>query len=343
MMRKFVCLLIGVLLIASPFFACTTNQPEQHVHTPTISTEMQGNEKVEISSCSECGEVLSETLIARYVAPGIAVDLNDATIFTVESAQGLINFNKIMNSQYVHEEGYFELGKPVFAGKTVIIGDDIDITGYDWIPVILDPGMSGMTIDGGGHTITGLTLNGSTDIGFIGLLQTDLTVKNLNFAQAKLTTTGKWCGFLIGHQEGGAFTAENVNFTDCKLWGTVSPYAIRLGCIIGYCYLASSVIDIKDCSVSNSEFYGYHNTCALIGTLAGAQMYEDKWKISGCSVNDNTFMIGTTTPMYVNPYTVDTTYMERDAMEAYIEQYGNTQQNNTFEYGVTQNPFTPDL
>ena len=72
-------------------------------------------------------------------------------------------------------------------------------------------------------------------------------------------------------------------------------------------------------------------------------MYEDKWKISGCSVNDNTFMIGTTTPMYVNPYTVDTTYMERDAMEAYIEQYGNTQQNNTFEYGVTQNPFTPDL
>ena len=30
-------------------------------------------------------------------------------------------------------------------------------------------------------------------------------------------------------------------------------------------------------------------------------------------------------------------------MEQYIEERDNTQENNTFEYGVTQNPFTPDL
>ena len=47
--------------------------------------------------------------------------------------------------------------------------------------------------------------------------------------------------------------------------------------------------------------------------------------------------------MYVNPFTVDTTYMERDAMKQDIVERDNTQENNTFEYGVTQNPFTPDL
>ena len=342
-MRKFTAAIVCLLVVFAAFgFGCN-DTPEEHIHTPTVETEVQGINVVEVTSCSECHEIISETTVARYLAKDILLDAVDTSKVTIESAEGLINFSAVMNSTYEEPEGYVALNKKVFANKTLYLGADIDLSGTMWTPINLDNASIDLTLDGQGHTITGLTLNGSTDIGFVGLLQKNLTVKNLNFDSAKLTTTGRWCGFLVGHQESGTLTVENVNFTNCKLWGTVIPYSIRLGCIVGYCNLEGCSIDVKNCSVDSSEFYGYHNTCALIGTLAGAQAHEDRWSITGCSVTDNKFYIGTSTPMYVNPFTVDTTYMERDAMEQYIEERDNTQENNTFEYGVTQNPFTPDL
>lgn len=339
-----------VLLCLSVFFAVCFNvacgdntQPEQHVHTAEITTETQGKEILSVEKCSECGEVLSSERIARYIADGLLLDLKNTARIKIDSALGLKNFNLIMTSNYTPTSDYTAIPKNSFAKKTFVLDTDVDLEGYEWNPVAIDSNTSGIIFDGNGHTIENLQLSGSTDIGFFGMVSANLTVKNLKFQKARLTTTGKWCGLLVGHQEGGLLSVENVNFSECSVLGTVEPKAIRLGCVIGYCLLSPSEISIKNCAVEDSLFSGYHNTCALVGTLAGAQLYEDKWSITGCSVKNNTFRIGTSVPMYVNPYTVDTTYMPREDMEKYIEERGNSQQNNQFEYGVTENPFTPIL
>lgn len=337
-----------VLLCLSVFFAlcfiaaCGENvQPEPHVHTEEITTETQGKEIFSVKKCSICGEVLSSERIARYIADGLLLDLNDTSSVTIDSALGLKNFNSIMTSNYTPPSGYTSIPKNSFAKKTFVLSADVDLKDYEWNPISIDADTSGFTFDGNGHIIENLQLSGTTDIGFFGTVSANLTVKNLNFKNARLTTAGKWCGILVGHQEGGLLTVENVNFSECSVLGTVEPKAIRLGCIIGYCLLSPSKISIKNCTVENCSFSGYHNTCALIGTLAGAQAHEDNWSVTGCSVKNNTFSIGTSVPKYVNPYTVDTSYMSREDMEKYIEERGNSQQDNRFEYEVTENSFTP--
>jgi len=71
--------------------------------------------------------------------------------YTVTSADGLMNIAKLVNG-----------GK---SDINITLDTDIDLTGKDWTPIGTDYDNSYKgTFDGGGHTITGLTLRQMTNM-----------------------------------------------------------------------------------------------------------------------------------------------------------------------------------
>ena len=100
-------------------------------------------------------------------------------------------------------------------GTQLYLDADIDLTGYDWMPMgwISERGHEvhefvGL-IDGQGHTINGLHLDGGRgDCGFVGY-STNLTMKNITFTGAEVSgywNTGICAGEVIGNG-----TWENVH------------------------------------------------------------------------------------------------------------------------------------
>ncbi len=87
-------------------------------------------------------------------------------------------------------------------GDTIRLTSDIDLTGQDWMPIEIPSGKT-LTIDGAGHTITGLTStkyllppssstpgSGSSCYyysGFIGVNKGTLTIKNITFTGANIS------------------------------------------------------------------------------------------------------------------------------------------------------------
>lgn len=343
------CAMLAVCMLA--FTACS----QKHVHddnTATDKTTITTDEGVfDVYTCTECGEEIKRERTAHFIANGILVSDAETSKITVKTADGLKNFNAIMTNTYTPAAPYTsKLSKKSMSGKTIYLGDNIDISGYVWTPIDLDESVSSLTIDGLAHKIVGLTLDGkgiadgdSKNLcAMFGRLNTTLTVKNVTFENAVLTTTGSWSGFVVGRQIGGIFTGERLVFNNCEISASPANLSIRLGSIIGHCNLrAGAKVNLAKCRVTDSKFKGYHNVCGLIGTLDGAQAFESSWSITGCAVTNNKFYIGVTNPMYVNPFTCDTSYLEREPMESYIEKNGaagekkvNAQSGNEFFYGV---------
>ena len=127
-------------------------------------------------------------------------------------------------------------------GTQLYLDADIDLTGYDWMPMGWISERSDEVhefvglIDGQGHTIKGLHLDGGHgDCGFVGY-STNLTMKNITFTDAEVTGTwnlgicagevignGKWEnvhaeGNLSGSRHAGGLVGwvTDLNFENCS-------------------------------------------------------------------------------------------------------------------------------
>ena len=352
MNKKFTAVLtcLAIAACATVFAACTPQNANTHAHTADTEVETSSvlldDGIYTVKKCLECGEEIEKKRTDHYIAEGLTLNDSDLTKATVITAKGFENFNAIMTNSYTPSAPYTtKILAKAFSGKTVTLYGDIDISGYNWEPIHLGEAIESLTLDGNGHKIIGLTLDGHgvTDgdsrnlAGLIGLLETSFTIKNVTFESATLTTTSSWSGIVVGRQTSGKFTADNILFNKCSINGSIASYSIRLGTLIGHCNLRAGAasIDVRNCKVTQCTFKGYHNVCGLIGTLDGAQACEDRWVITGCVVRGNKFYIGNQYAKHVNPYTCDTSYLEREAMEEYITSRGNSQSNNEFSYEVT--------
>ncbi len=109
----------------------------------------------------------------------------------------------------------YHVNGELFPYNTIYLEADIDLTGYDWMPMGWISEKSGDAhefagvIDGQGHTIKGLHLDGGHgDCGFVGY-STNLTMKNITFTGAEVSgywNTGICAGEVIGNG-----TWENVH------------------------------------------------------------------------------------------------------------------------------------
>ena len=157
----------------------------------------------------------------------------DAEKFTITNVDQLFGFAKLI------EEGID------FKAQTVALGADIDLSGYDWIPLDKDGYFAG-TFDGNRHTISNMSVTAANSYGQAGLFSTLYcgTVQNL-------TVTG------------------TINLENCS-------GELRIGGIVGY--LGGT---IKNCTNRvNIEVNGGTGTI-YVGGIVGEGDYESA-EISNC-------------------------------------------------------------
>ena len=141
--------------------------------------------------------------------------IEDDGSYTVTSADGLMNIAKLVNG-----------------GKTdinITLTADIDLTGKNWTPIgtSFHNSYTG-TFDGGGHTITGLTVTTNDEgVGLFGYLGKAGTVKNVVMEGVQITSNqiyGGSIGGVVGYSWG---TIEN-----CSVSGSVSG-TVYVGGVVG--------------------------------------------------------------------------------------------------------------
>ena len=145
---------------------------------------------------------------------GYNYDSNTKT-YTVYNADGLMNVAELVNG-----------------GKTdinITLDKNIDLTGKDWTPIGTDYDNSYKgTFDGGGHTITGLTVTTNDEYaGLFGWLNRAGTVKNVVMEGVQITSNqiyGGSIGGVVGYSWG---TIEN-----CSVSGSVSG-TVYVGGVVG--------------------------------------------------------------------------------------------------------------
>ena len=183
------------------FITCTFTNGKTFVYKMKNATDWQAG-----------GEYTYTVSLAAAKDPGYTIEGNGS--YTVTSADGLMNVAELVNG-----------------GKTdinITLDKNIDLTGKDWTPIgtSFDNSYTG-TFDGGGHTITGLTITTKDQfVGLFGYLNRAGTVKNVVMEGIQITSnhmfgnTGGVAGFSWG-------TIEN-----CSVSGSVSG-TVSVGGVVG--------------------------------------------------------------------------------------------------------------
>lgn len=186
---------------------------------------------------------------------GYIYDSNTNT-YTVYNADGLMNVAELVNG-----------------GKTdinITLDKNIDLTGKGWTPIGTDYDNSYTgTFDGGGHTITGLTVTTNDEYaGLFGYLNRAGTVKNVVMEGIQITSnhmfgnTGGVAGFSWGTIE-NCSVSGSVSGTKC-VGGVVG--AQKAGSITG-CSSSATVKGTVDVGGVAGEKWGSMTACYATGNV----------------------------------------------------------------------------
>ena len=176
--------------------------------------------------------------------------------YTVTSADGLMNIAELVNG-----------GK---SDINITLDKNIDLTGKDWTPIgtSFDNSYTG-TFDGGGHTITGLTITTKDQfVGLFGYLNRAGTVKNVVMEGIQITSnhmfgnTGGVAGFSWGTIE-NCSVSGSVSGTKC-VGGVVG--AQKAGSITG-CSSSATVKGTVDVGGVAGEKWGSMTACYATGNV----------------------------------------------------------------------------
>ena len=201
----------------TPFITSTFTNGKTFVYKMKNATDWQAG-----------GEYTYTVSLAAAKDLGYTIESDGS--YTVTSADGLMNVAELVNG-----------------GKTdinITLDKNIDLTGKGWTPIgtSFDNSYKG-TFDGGGHTITGLTVTTNDQfVGLFGYLNRAGMVKNVVMEGVQITSNqiyGGSIGGVVGYSWG---TIENcsvsgsVSGTDC-VGGVVGSQ--KAGSIIGCCTSAT--------------------------------------------------------------------------------------------------------
>ena len=161
---------------------------------------------------------------------------NDGS-YMVYNANGLMNIAELVNG-----------------GKTdinITLDTNIDLTGKDWTPIGTDNDNSYTgNFDGGGHTITGLTVTTNDEnVGLFGYLGKAGTVKNVVMEDVQITSnhSRSHAGGVAGHSNG---TIEN-----CSVSGSVSG-TVFVGGVVGAQWNGSTTGCSSSATVKGTTYVG---------------------------------------------------------------------------------------
>lgn len=159
----------------------------------------------------------------------------------------------------------------------IVLDTDIDISGEDWIPVgssmKTGEGYSG-NFDGNGKTITGLTVNGTGNLGFFGGLAQGAKVHDVVFAGADIIGDGS--------SSAGVVAGASLGIIDsCSVSNSTVSGSNNAGGITG-----NNSVQVNNCNVQNVTINGSY--------LAGGISAYNYGKIEYCTVSGNTTQITAT-------------------------------------------------
>ena len=225
------------------FITCTFTNGKTFVYKMKNATDWQAG-----------GEYTYTVSLAAAKDLGYTIESNGS--YTVYNADGLLNIAELVNG-----------------GKTdinITLDKNIDLTGKDWTPIgtSFDNSYTG-TFDGGGHTITGLTITTKDQfVGLFGYLNRAGTVKNVVMEGIQITSnhmfgnTGGVAGFSWGTIE-NCSGSGSVSGTKC-VGGVVG--AQKAGSITG-CSSSATVKGTVDVGGVAGEKWGSMTACYATGNV----------------------------------------------------------------------------
>ena len=240
------------------FITCTFTNGKTFVYKMKNATDWQAG-----------GEYTYTVSLAAAKDLGYTIESDGS--YTVTSADGLMNIAKLVNG-----------------GKTdinITLTADIDLTGKDWTPIgtNYDNSYKG-TFDGGGHTITGLTVTTYDKYaGLFGWLNSAGTVKNVVMEGVQITNnhSSGFAGGVVGNSWG---TIEN-----CSVSGSVNG-EVYVGGVVGKqtsgsmtgCSSSATVKGTVNVGGVAGESWGSMTACYATGNVT-LEIYPGK-DISGGGV-----------------------------------------------------------
>ena len=227
------------------FITCTFTNGKTFVYKMKNATDWQAG-----------GEYTYTVSLAAAKDPGYTIEGNGS--YTVTSADGLMNVAELVNG-----------------GKTdinITLDKNIDLTGKDWTPIGTDYDNSYTgTFDGGGHTITGLTVTTNDQfVGLFGYLDKAGTVKNVVMEGIQITSNH----VLMSGNTGGVVGYSWGTIENCSVSGSVSGTkcvggvvgAQKAGSITG-CSSSATVKGTVDVGGVAGEKWGSMTACYATGNV----------------------------------------------------------------------------
>ena len=240
------------------FITCTFTNGKTFVYKMKNATDWQVG-----------GEYTYTVSLAAAKDLGYTIESNGS--YTVTSADGLMNVAELVNG-----------GK---SDINITLDTDIDLTGKDWTPIgtNYDNSYKG-TFDGGGHTITGLTVTTYDKYaGLFGWLNSAGTVKNVVMEGVQITNnhSSGFAGGVVGNSWG---TIEN-----CSVSGSVNG-EVYVGGVVGKqtsgsmtgCSSSATVKGTVNVGGVAGESWGSMTACYATGNVT-LEIYPGK-DISGGGV-----------------------------------------------------------
>ena len=191
------------VVAGTAFITCTFTNGKTFVYKMKNATDWQAG-----------GEYTYTVSLTAAKDPGYTIEGNGS--YTVTSADGLMHVADLVNG-----------------GKTdinITLDKNIDLTGKGWTPIgtSFDNSYKG-TFDGGGHTITGLTVTTNDQfVGLFGYLNRAGTVKNVVMEGIQITSNH----VLMSGNTGGVVGYSWGTIENCSVSGSVSG-TVYVGGVVG--------------------------------------------------------------------------------------------------------------
>ena len=222
---------------------------------------------MKVSHFSPFTAVFARDYWADHAANGYATPVDTANkVVTVASAEELALFAKEVTDDGKNYSGY-----------TLNLANDVDLGEYLWKPINGYKRLSGIVVNGNGHTIRNMKVRGYTNssdnslygAGFIGDINGAVTVKDIAFDgadvffanDAKPQFAGNVGGIVLGYTYGTTLF-ENVSVTNSSIWG----YG-KIGILLGMGADPGVKVTFKDCVSKNNTIHAAYDMGGLAGMI----------------------------------------------------------------------------
>ena len=239
---------------------------------------------MKVSHFSPFTAVFARDYWTDHAADGYATPVDTANkVVTVSSAEELALFAKEVTDDGKNYSGY-----------TLDLANDVDLGEYLWKPINGYKRLSGIVVNGNGHTIRNMKVRGCTNsslygAGFIGDINGTVTVKDIAFDgadvffvnYAKPQFAGNVGGVVLGYTYGTTLF-ENVSVTNSSIWG----YG-KIGILLGMGADPGVKVTFKDCVSKNNTIHAAYDMGGLAGMIQRGNGVDNA-SVENCTVENIT-------------------------------------------------------